>query len=92
MTFGATIVGTMDAPPVQFTRTSDGVSIAYTVAGSGLSLVFCWGTSLSHTELVLRSSGLRAPIEERHARNIYGKLSGHNRTHAANWAREHGVI
>ncbi len=25
----------MDAPPVQYARTSDGVNIAYTVAGSG---------------------------------------------------------
>jgi DNA-binding CsgD family transcriptional regulator len=29
---------------------------------------------------------------ERHARNIYTKLNVHNRTQAANWAREHGVI
>lgn len=58
------IVGTMDVPPVQFTRTSDGVSIAYTVAGSGPPLVYCWGTTSSHTELFWRSPGLRAPLEQ----------------------------
>lgn len=59
-----TLVGAMDAPPVQFTRTSDGVSIAYTVAGSGPPLVFCWGTTSSHTELFWRSPGLRVPVEQ----------------------------
>ena len=35
---------TMDAPPVQYVTTSDGFSIAYTVAGSGTPLVVLPGT------------------------------------------------
>ncbi len=54
----------MNPPPLQFTRTSDGVSIAYTVAGSGPPLVFGRGTTTSHTELLWRSPGLRAAPEQ----------------------------
>lgn len=54
----------MNAPPLQFTRTSEGVSIAYTVAGSGPPLVFGRGTTTSHTELIWRSPGLRATPEQ----------------------------
>ena len=53
----------MNPPPLQFTRTSDGVSIAYTVAGSGPLLVFGRGTTTSHTELIWRSPGLRVAPE-----------------------------
>ena len=54
----------MNPPPLQFTRTSDGVSIAYTVAGSGPPLVWGRGTTSSHTELIWRSPGLRATAEQ----------------------------
>jgi DNA-binding CsgD family transcriptional regulator len=53
----------MEIPPIRYVKTSDGVAIAYTVAGSGPPLVYCWGTTSSHTGLVWRSPGLRAPAE-----------------------------
>lgn len=53
----------MEVPPIRYVKTSDGVSIAYTVAGSGPPLVYGQGTTTSHTELFLRSPGLRAPLE-----------------------------
>jgi DNA-binding CsgD family transcriptional regulator/pimeloyl-ACP methyl ester carboxylesterase len=64
LTLSAIIVGKMNAPPLQFTRTSDGVSIAYTVAGSGPLLILARGTTTSHTELLWRSPGLRAAPEQ----------------------------
>ncbi|MEZ4493232.1 MAG: LuxR C-terminal-related transcriptional regulator [Dehalococcoidia bacterium] len=53
----------MEVPPIRYVKTSDGVSIAYTVAGSGPPLVYGQGTTTSHTELFWRSPGLRAPLE-----------------------------
>ncbi|GAB4331068.1 MAG: alpha/beta fold hydrolase [Dehalococcoidia bacterium] len=53
----------MDAPPVQFTRTSDGVSIAYTVAGSGPPLLFTWGSKMSDMEVTWRSPATRPHLK-----------------------------
>jgi DNA-binding CsgD family transcriptional regulator/pimeloyl-ACP methyl ester carboxylesterase len=66
----------MNVPPVQFTRTSDGVSIAYTVAGSGPPLVLCWGCFNTHTALRWRSPGLRVPTE---------RLSAHFTVYEFDW-------
>ena len=41
----------MQAPPVQYCTTSDGVSIAYTVSGSGPPLLFATEPVVSHTQL-----------------------------------------
>src|SRR3990172_13142461 len=38
----------MEAPPVQYTTTSDGVSIAWAEAGEGPALLYCAGTPFSH--------------------------------------------
>ncbi|MCA9826747.1 MAG: alpha/beta hydrolase, partial [Dehalococcoidia bacterium] len=63
-------------PPVQFARTSDGVSIAYTVAGSGPPLVVCGGTSSTHVERLWRSPGLRANAD---------RLSAHFSVYQFDW-------
>jgi DNA-binding CsgD family transcriptional regulator len=44
----------------------------------------------SNSEIAERLS-ISIRTVERHARNIYTKLGVHNRTQAANWARDHGV-
>ena len=41
----------MDAPPVQYVKTSDGWSIAYTVSGEGMPFVFMPPTAVSHVQL-----------------------------------------
>lgn len=38
----------MEAPPVQYTSTRDGVSIAWAAAGDGPALLWCSGTPFSH--------------------------------------------
>jgi DNA-binding CsgD family transcriptional regulator/pimeloyl-ACP methyl ester carboxylesterase len=48
----------MDAPPVQYARTSDGYDIAYCVSGSGTPLVVA-GTGLAHLQLAWQMPGLR---------------------------------
>jgi len=48
---------------VQFCTTSDGVQIAYAVAGSGYPLVFVPGW-VSHLELALEAPGFRDAIED----------------------------
>jgi class 3 adenylate cyclase/pimeloyl-ACP methyl ester carboxylesterase len=40
----------MDAPPVQYTTTSDGVSIAWAEAGQGPALLHCGPTPLTHVQ------------------------------------------
>jgi DNA-binding NarL/FixJ family response regulator len=45
----------------------------------------------TNTEIATQLS-LSEKTVARHIANIYTKLNVHNRTQAANWAREHGVI
>ena len=40
----------MDAPPVQYTMTSDGVSIAWTEAGQGPALLLCGAAPWTHVQ------------------------------------------
>ncbi|HJM88588.1 MAG TPA: adenylate/guanylate cyclase domain-containing protein [Dehalococcoidia bacterium] len=51
----------MDAPPVQYARTEDGVSIAYAVHGSGPSLVYL--SAYSHLDMDWRVPEFRAWME-----------------------------
>ena len=46
----------MDAPPVQYVRTSDGYDIAYTVSGEGPAMVFIPGGQ-SHVQKVWQAAG-----------------------------------
>jgi DNA-binding CsgD family transcriptional regulator/pimeloyl-ACP methyl ester carboxylesterase len=48
----------MDAPPVQYVKTTDGFDIAYTVCGEGRPLVVV-GTGYQHIELSWKMPGLR---------------------------------
>jgi pimeloyl-ACP methyl ester carboxylesterase/DNA-binding CsgD family transcriptional regulator len=50
----------MDAPPVQYVKTSDGYDIAYTVSGEGLPLVMV-PFHLSHVELDWHSNAATEP-------------------------------
>src|SRR3954471_16445985 len=47
----------LEAPPVQYIRTSDGFDIAYTVSGSGLPFVFV-PNQISHAILGWQMPGL----------------------------------
>ncbi|HEY8767738.1 MAG TPA: adenylate/guanylate cyclase domain-containing protein [Dehalococcoidia bacterium] len=40
----------MDAPPVQYATTSDGVRIAWAEAGQGPALLYCGGTPFTHVQ------------------------------------------
>ena len=42
----------MNAPPVQFARTSDGVNIAYCTVGDGKALVYMPGIPFRHVSLL----------------------------------------
>lgn len=57
----------MDAPPVQYVKTSDGYDIAYSVAGNGPTLVAA-GTGCDHLQLSWRYPGLRDWLPELAAR------------------------
>ena len=53
----------MDAPPVQYVRTSDGYDIAYCVSGEGRPLIFMWDMPLGCAELLWKSSTMRTFFE-----------------------------
>jgi pimeloyl-ACP methyl ester carboxylesterase/DNA-binding CsgD family transcriptional regulator len=57
----------MDAPPVQFVRTSDGYDIAYAVTGSGPPFLLGL-TTLNHVQLAWQYPGLRQWLRELAAR------------------------
>ena len=52
----------MDAPPVQYVRTRDGVSIAYAVSGSGPPIVILSGT-FEHVQLAWQYPQLQPWLE-----------------------------
>jgi DNA-binding CsgD family transcriptional regulator/pimeloyl-ACP methyl ester carboxylesterase len=52
----------MDAPPVQYVKTSDGYSIAYAVRGEGTPLVFLPGV-FDHVQLAWRYAGIAPWVE-----------------------------
>lgn len=52
----------MDAPPVQYVTTSDGVSIAYAVSGSGPTLVILPG-AFEHVQLAWQYPPLQPWLE-----------------------------
>ena len=53
----------MDAPPIQYVKTSDGVNIAYTTAGGGPPVVWILNAFLSHVQLTWEQPVLRAAFE-----------------------------
>ncbi|HEU0075964.1 MAG TPA: alpha/beta fold hydrolase [Dehalococcoidia bacterium] len=53
----------MDAPPVQYVKTSDGYDIAYCVSGEGRPLIFMWDMPLGCAELLWRSPIMRTFFE-----------------------------
>ena len=55
---GGIIAATMDAPPVQYVRTSDGYDIAYGVCGTGPTMVFV-GAGFMHFQLAWKLPRLR---------------------------------
>ena len=46
----------MDAPPIQYARTSDGISIAYCTVGEGKALVYMPGVPFRHVSLLWKLS------------------------------------
>ena len=52
----------MDAPPVQYVTTSDGLAIAYGVSGTGTPLIFLSG-AFQHVRLAWEYPGLQAWLE-----------------------------
>jgi|GEM_PF-513944 len=55
----------MEAPPVQYTTTSDGVSIAWAEAGQGPALLYCAGAPFSHVQelYALRGAAFEAATQ-----------------------------
>jgi hypothetical protein len=76
----------MELPPVRYATASDGVRIAYMRWPDTSPPLFSVNTP------VARHLSLSTRTIERHVRNIDTKLGVHNRTQAANWARDHGVV
>src|SRR5205823_3637889 len=60
----ATIIGRVDAPPVQYVRTTDGFRIAYTTFGNGPPLV--WMNAIpaaQNTQLIWNLPWIKAALE-----------------------------
>jgi hypothetical protein len=57
----------MEAPPVQYAKTSDGFDIAYAVSGEGRPLVFMPG-NFDHVQLAWRYPGLDVWLQALSAR------------------------
>jgi DNA-binding CsgD family transcriptional regulator/pimeloyl-ACP methyl ester carboxylesterase len=53
----------MDAPPVQYVKTSDGYDIAYCVSGEGRPFVLLWDLPFGSNELLWSQAGMRGFFE-----------------------------
>ena len=66
----------MDPPPIQYTTTSDGVSIAWAEAGQGPALLYCAGTPWTHLQELFAMFGPSFEAHFRLFRTVYFDARG----------------